>query len=244
MNSKMKSSFIIVLLLLLCGMSVGMLREYTFVSKLMNWYEAQSYCRQTFTDLATITTNKEQIRLQVSEGSVCMYGWIGLKRTDPLLDTWQWSDGQTPTFFNWASDNSTKYKATEDCVILTPLGWSTIKCSSKHYFFCHRNLRLVKENKTWEEALEYCRTYHTALAFLSLTSCTFLAKRENTSFQTVSVWTGLRFINRKWMWVTGESGMSLLHFCPAPRYRCGAHNFNTNVWENRDCNEKLHFLCY
>lgn len=182
MSSKMKSSFVIVLLLLLCGISVELLREYRVVSKPVTWYEAQSYCRQTFTDLATITTNEEEISLQ-SEGYFRIYGWIGLKRTKPLSDTWQWSDGQTPTFFNWEFNMYTKDEPTEDCVYSAPQGWYTLNCSKRLYFFCHKNLKLVEENERLveEEALEYCKTYHTSLAFPSLTSQLRLTEREDTS---------------------------------------------------------------
>nr|XP_054599461.1 uncharacterized protein LOC107373000 [Nothobranchius furzeri] len=37
--------------------------------------------------------------------------------------------------------------------------WLNDSCGKKHYFLCSdESLVLVKENKTWEEALEYCRS--------------------------------------------------------------------------------------
>ncbi|KAL7870894.1 hypothetical protein SRHO_G00083910 [Serrasalmus rhombeus] len=54
-----------------------------------------------------------------------------------------------------------------------------------------RILVLVKENKTWEEAYEYCRAQYTGLAFLSSETQLNLAKKETKETQTVSVWTGL-----------------------------------------------------
>lgn len=240
MKQKMESSLVVLLLLQLCGLSAGLAREYIYVTKSMKWSEAQSYCRQMFTDLATITTDEEQNTLLQS--GIAINSWIGLKRSKPLSDTWQWSDGQTPTYFNWNSDPTTHKN--DDCVIIMPNGWVIKSCSTAHDFFCYRNLTLVKENKTWEEALEYCRTYHTALASLNLTTQLLLAETEPA--QTASMWMGLRFLNGKWISVSGEevSSMFSADLCPAPPYRCGAYNLNTHDWENRRCKENLNFLCY
>ncbi|KAL6478740.1 hypothetical protein MHYP_G00121730 [Metynnis hypsauchen] len=61
-----------------------------------------------------------------------------------------------------------------------------------------------EENKTWEEAYEYCRAHYTGLAFLSSETQLNLAKKETKETQTVSVWTGLRFLVGEWLWVNGE----------------------------------------
>ncbi|XP_057193834.1 C-type lectin lectoxin-Lio2-like [Triplophysa rosa] len=51
------------------------------------WREAQLYCRQRYTDLATIrnTDDHDQIINLISEN---LYAWIGL-----FQDSWMWSDG-------------------------------------------------------------------------------------------------------------------------------------------------------
>ncbi|KAK2900235.1 hypothetical protein Q8A73_013364 [Channa argus] len=53
----------------------------------MNWTSAQSYCRQNFTDLATVTNNQQKLMIQnlVPSGEMA---WIGLFR-DP---NFYWSD--------------------------------------------------------------------------------------------------------------------------------------------------------
>ena len=105
---------------------------------------------------------------------------------------------------------------------------------------------MVKENKTWEEAYEHCRAQYTGLAFLSSVTQLNLAKKETNETQTVSVWTGLRFLAGEWLWVNGKPLGSLVSLpsCPAEPYRCGARNSKMDIWENRDCEEKLNFLCY
>lgn len=36
--------------------------------------------------------------------------------------------------------------------------WRTDDCTKENLFMCYERLILVKENKTWEEALEHCRS--------------------------------------------------------------------------------------
>ncbi|XP_060734574.1 snaclec rhodocytin subunit alpha-like [Tachysurus vachellii] len=102
------------------------------------------------------------------------------------------------------------------------------------------------EKKTWEEAQEFCRTNYTGLA--SVTSETSLRQLnlETVGTETESVWTGLRFMNGQWFWVSGEQLGSLVSMpsCPALSYRCGALNTTTNTLQNLNCNEKLNFVCY
>lgn len=71
-------------------------------------------------------------------------------------EAWNWSRGFS-NFRNWASDES---KEGGDCVSVssTSKTMSTRDCNARFPFVCLReNLILVKENKTWEEALEHCR---------------------------------------------------------------------------------------
>ncbi|TSR51432.1 hypothetical protein Baya_11759 [Bagarius yarrelli] len=72
-----------------------------------------------------------------------------------------------------------------------------------------------------------------------------LSEEDITYPQTVSVWMGLRFLDGRWFWLNRQSvSIASLPSCPVAKYRCGAQNIKTSVWENRDCNEKMNFLCY
>uniref|UniRef100_A0A8C8DPS0 C-type lectin domain-containing protein n=1 Tax=Oryzias sinensis TaxID=183150 RepID=A0A8C8DPS0_9TELE len=117
-------------------------------------------------------------------------------------------------------------------------------------FFC-LNLIVVQEEKTWEEALEHCRENHGDLTSLLSETENRLAQREiQNSTITQRVWVGLRFLGDTWKWVNGDP----LEFqawnqtgdpeqqSPVWR-RCGALT-KQGEWENRDCQEKLNFICF
>ncbi|KAK7166147.1 hypothetical protein R3I93_006047 [Phoxinus phoxinus] len=114
-------------------------------------------------------------------------------------------------------------------------------CTSTHPFFCSKNLILVQEKNTWEEALEYCRFRYVDLAYLD-----YNVMLNLSDAQTESVWTGLRFLAGKWFWVSKENVETNIGLpsCPHEPYRCGAYNSQNAGWENRDCEEKLNFLCF
>ncbi|XP_060729778.1 macrophage mannose receptor 1-like isoform X2 [Tachysurus vachellii] len=221
-------------------------REYVYIDKKMTWFSAQSYCRENYVDLATVTSDEENQRLVLKASSLSFAAWIGLNKTVPNGNVWQWSDGETPNNFMWVKNQPDNYNHEEDCVMIILDGWNDVKCVTYWPFFCYWRFVLVKEYMTWKEALDYCRTYYTGLASPISENQLSLARTATTGTQNVSIWTGLRFVNGRWVSVSSTplGNLVSLPSCPVPRYRCGARNTNTNLWENRDCDEKLNFLCY
>uniref|UniRef100_A0A3P9LTK7 C-type lectin domain-containing protein n=1 Tax=Oryzias latipes TaxID=8090 RepID=A0A3P9LTK7_ORYLA len=73
---------------------------FVYINKSMTWSEAQIYCREHYSDLASVrnmTDNEEITKLIPNRRNV----WIGLFR-----DSWKWSDGSSFSFkveFVWAS---------------------------------------------------------------------------------------------------------------------------------------------
>ena len=63
--------------------------QYHFVNESKSWTEAQRYCRENYTDLATIDNMEEMNRLiNTVNGSYSGLAWIGLYDD---LDSWRWS---------------------------------------------------------------------------------------------------------------------------------------------------------
>ena len=114
--------------------------NFTLITDSKNWSDAQSYCREHHTDLASVRNETENQRVQslVPSGA---YAWIGLFRDD-----WKWSNRSNSAYTYWADsvpDNHNK----EDCAkILMKLRgrWNDFACSDQSPFFCYSGKLLWK----------------------------------------------------------------------------------------------------
>ncbi|XP_047671161.1 macrophage mannose receptor 1-like [Tachysurus fulvidraco] len=241
----MKYLFFICHLFVLHGTSVSLTREYFFVSQQMTWTKAQDYCIQHFGNLATITSEEENNKALLVTGE--NLPWNGLIRTAPHVKNWTWADGDTSNFTKWSFGEPNDGNAGENCVVMDQNGWRDTSCNGEFPSVCSRSFIFVNEKKTWEMALQHCRTQYTSLASMeSDKSLQYYQTLLKTETQAATVWIGLRFLDGKWLWVNGMLlGSNVpLNQCPIKPYSCGVFNFNTLVWENRDCNEEHNFLCY
>ncbi|KAK7893198.1 hypothetical protein WMY93_022350 [Mugilogobius chulae] len=82
-------------------------------------------------------------------------------------------------------------------------------------------------------------------------------KEDMTSIQddlytvetTEHVWIGLRFLAGDWLWLDGHKSEYEAWSsggkpkCPGEKLACGALVSKGDVWEARNCEEKLHFIC-
>ncbi|KAA8579290.1 hypothetical protein FQN60_007080, partial [Etheostoma spectabile] len=122
----------------------------------MTWPAAQSYCRQRYTDLASVRNSRENQKVQElipTNGSV----FIGLFR-----DTWKWSDGSASSFRYWNLNDKepNNNDQREACVAadFSRLGqWEDWNCDFKRAFVCFGprpaskrviRLRLKKKNSS------------------------------------------------------------------------------------------------
>uniref|UniRef100_A0A8C4NST7 C-type lectin domain-containing protein n=1 Tax=Dicentrarchus labrax TaxID=13489 RepID=A0A8C4NST7_DICLA len=221
--------------------------DYTFIPQSKTWSEAQQYCQDHFDDLATI---KKDSDLDSAVNQQDFPVWTAL-RTDG--EVWKWSAGLLQ-YRKWASDEP---RDNGDCVSISSVSktMATQKCSDRFPFICLRdNLILVKENKTWEEALEHCRSLKTSFYPHYSYELVSVQPGEDHNYMmnkvmeanTEKVWTGLRFLAGHWLWVN-RADMSYpdLSLCPLEEQHCGAlSKNNTGSVETTDCTEKLNFLCY
>ncbi|KAK3548939.1 hypothetical protein QTP70_021681 [Hemibagrus guttatus] len=239
----MKSLFFIFLMVVGCGVAVGLTREYIFLPYHFSWYSAQSHCRQHYRDLATVTSNDENKRL-LQSGLSNFDSWIGLYMS--YSGTWTWADGDPLLYRKW-NEGSPYFIYNNTCAYTYYNGfWLNGYYDNGKTFYCYRFLILVKENKTWEEAQEFCRTNYTGLASVTSEWSLRQLNLETVGTETESMWTGLRFMNGQWVWVSGEQLGSLVSMssCQDPSSCCGALNTTTNTLKNQNCNEKMNFICY
>ncbi|KAJ8400272.1 hypothetical protein AAFF_G00399660 [Aldrovandia affinis] len=224
----------------------GVGKNYTLVLESKIWSEAQKYCRDKHSDLATVTNQEENTALRKQAPDTVPEFWIGL-----FNDPWTWIDGSSLTFQKWESTEPDNGQSLEECVVTRNDMWYDEQCSNAHPFFCYDDMRemvLVREKKTWEEALDSCRTDHTDLTSLLSVKEMRLGRKKIRGTETAHVWTGLRFLTGTWMWVNRDYlsyegwGVEGRPRCPVV-HRCGALCLETGLWEARPCEEKLNFLC-
>ncbi|XP_047428345.1 macrophage mannose receptor 1-like [Mugil cephalus] len=242
---------ILVLLLLvvvpLCEQALMNITTYT--NKRRTWNEAQNFCRTRHTDLVTIRNEEENQQLNGRRG------WIGLYREDDS-SPWKWSRGDEKA--NYTFFDPSELDSKQNCAFKYPNydTWWNGPCTVDHSFICYdETLVLVKENKTWEEALDHCRSlrgvdtstnrdHRYDLVTLSSEFDHSFARSEAREATTDEVWTGLRFLAGEWLWVSGEQvKYDNIQRCEADRF-CGVlERKNTSFFGTRSCNERRNFFC-
>ncbi|CAG5897367.1 unnamed protein product [Menidia menidia] len=217
----------------------------------MTWKEAQKFCRDKHIDLATVTSDKVFLGLS---------GWIGLYKENEN-GTWKWSEGnKISNYTNWSATEP-NFLDKEDCVYMDKESrMFNDPCSKRHELICSdEKLDLVKENKTWEEALEHCRSLKERdqenstspfrkniydLATLITADDHDYAREKAQQATTDEMWTGLRFLGDEWFWVGGEQ-LQYQNIPSCPTFRCGVLEKNSNKsFGIKDCSERKNFFCY
>ncbi|MEQ2245558.1 hypothetical protein ILYODFUR_029152 [Ilyodon furcidens] len=130
-----------------------------------------------------------------------------------------------------------------------PNYWAPDGCDTLHSYMCYdETLVLVKENKTWEEALEHCRTLTEVNSYDLVTLITpddhNYARERAQHATTDEVWTGLRYLADEWFWMLGEE-VQYQDIPSCPAVRCGVLEKNSNsLFGIRDCSQRKNFFCY
>ncbi|XP_053087055.1 putative C-type lectin domain family 20 member A [Pangasianodon hypophthalmus] len=103
--------------------------KYIYYSSLQTWPDAQSYCRQHHTDLASVRNETENSIIYAM-----VYGetWFGLFR-----DSWKWSDKTNFTTITQIPGQLDNAMGNENCVSLTNGQAADEPCSYIKPFFCY-----------------------------------------------------------------------------------------------------------
>ncbi|CAB1344919.1 unnamed protein product [Coregonus sp. 'balchen'] len=167
--------------------------KHIYVSVDITWAQAQKFCREHYTDLSSISSEWEEEQLR-SVASRWLYRWmIGLYREPYNQTGWRWSGGGYATYFGTWALKQPNNGLLENYGFLYCDGWHNYE-NVPSPFFCSK-LIMVRERKTWEEALEYCREQHIDLTSLG-------EQRGQTT--TAHVWMGLRYLANRWLWGNGD----------------------------------------
>ncbi|KAK7893683.1 hypothetical protein WMY93_022835 [Mugilogobius chulae] len=232
--------------------------KYVYVHQSMDWHHAQFFCMSHYLDLAPISSERDMTLIQQLVDNYSQV-WFGLRRNvtepDPEL-MWVWSSGGTVRRFFWEMGQPDM----ESFGLLINFKWHDAPMTAIADGFVCYDAKVVKQKKTWEEALEYCRSNHTDLVSLSSEGEMLLIPRAFVKAQIdeAHVWFGLRFMAGDWRWMDGQLvefeawGENGKPWCPAVTSGCGALGWPGESfrgrdilgWSARDCDEKLYFVCY
>nr|XP_029501356.1 secretory phospholipase A2 receptor-like isoform X1 [Oncorhynchus nerka] len=248
------------LLLVFSGLSIlpsSLPHQFHFVNLTKNWTEAQSFCRQNFTDLATIDEDMADMKKLNNTVSAGWKGsvWIGLYN-----NIWEWSLGHKELegegFWDYHQPNDDDKTF---CVyMMLNSSWQNYDCSKTFYFVCYNNANnkyfLITESKSWSDAQSYCRQHHMDLASVRNTTERDAIKSILPNVTDIyRVWIGLKKSPGVWRWSdqSGFSSKSLETFKANKangsyqnREVCGVVTFPSGNWKYQGCTTNSNFICY
>ncbi|XP_038128507.1 macrophage mannose receptor 1-like [Cyprinodon tularosa] len=218
-------------------------RQFRYVGLLRNWSEAQTYCRESFFDLATIQNSDNNTEARQAAGTSKV--WIGL-----FNGTWRWSKDENQLSPTSSSYNNLGYSQhlNGQCVNLASTGaWSTSDCEDLHNFICYdasTNLDIVvMQKKSWSDAQSHCRSTYTDLTTIRDSAHNHaLAWSLLTRFTSYG-WIGLH--RSDWVW-SDNSSISYLPLgaqTSTEEANCVMMDSSLGSWIRRPCSERYGFLC-
>uniref|UniRef100_H2LGE0 C-type lectin domain-containing protein n=1 Tax=Oryzias latipes TaxID=8090 RepID=H2LGE0_ORYLA len=236
------------------SVSFAQTRQFYFVNTPLNWRDAQSVCRQNYTDLATIENTADVDAVIVALSSYTGKAWIGLR--DDMVNSWRWSLSDSSfygvgeaTFRYWTSGEPNNYNGKQLCVRLygNNADWDDDECTNPRPFVCYRGMVagtpsyiLINTPLNWTEAQKHCRQNYVDLASI----------RNNTENNiikalvgAVTVWIGLY---RQKVWSDGSQ--SVFQYNIVSQQGSSGDQCVTvekpGQWSNNYCSSQFPFICY
>uniref|UniRef100_A0A1A8FFG9 C-type lectin domain-containing protein n=1 Tax=Nothobranchius korthausae TaxID=1143690 RepID=A0A1A8FFG9_9TELE len=242
----------------LCAASSIRYRQYHFIYDPKNWTKAQTYCRQTYTDLVTVDSYSMVTTLNsladVTQMDSTKQAWIGLYFD--VID-WKWSlsdedfyRNDEATYRNWYPGQPDSIWYSEYCgnTYVDQGRWWDSPCDTLFSSICSNvsggNVTFIlnKNPLNWTDAQSYCRQHYTDLA-----SVRNLSENEQIwRLITGSTWIGL--YKNTWKWSNGLFFMYNYWQGLEPdggNEKCTAANFaNSGRWVDWPCGLEKPFVCY
>ena len=108
---------------------------FVLTNTTMTWTEAQSHCREHYTDLASVRNEEENQKVKDLKPAGQKV-WIGLFRVP-----WKWSDGSNSSFRYWSTSEPNNREKKEYCVAADFGGfgrWEDKNCDVRRAFVCYK----------------------------------------------------------------------------------------------------------
>ncbi|KAI2665710.1 Aggrecan core protein [Labeo rohita] len=259
--------FFILLLTALCSVSECVQRQYHFINERKNWTEAQRYCRENYTDLATVDNMNDmnELNKSVNDRSV-QYVWIGLQKTG--RDKWQWSSGEPALYLNWG------YKQPDgnaNCAMMLNGQWGDLPCNDSRHFICNNKthgsgqIRVTPHSDTGtlvnliiiivvKTSLSSFRQNHVDLVSVHSEEIQRGVMNVVKRASTAAVWLGLHnyCIMNMWLWVSGEivcyhnwapGNGTTRENCKLEKRKGAVQSGGNQRWISLPESHKLNFIC-
>ncbi|KAK7879761.1 hypothetical protein WMY93_030688 [Mugilogobius chulae] len=238
----------------ICYEGLDSLSAYHFININKTWSEAQAYCRDHYTDLATVRNQTEAERVCENVYKCPVSGaWIGLHRPGTTR-VWHWSQPaleyqeNEQVWYEVITYKQPNYPADgymESCGLVSNTRWFDENCDSTFFFVCYNSSTntsvVVSENKKWLEALYFCREQHTDL---------IAGPQIQLLPPDAHYWMGL--FRDSWTWSDGNSSsfrnwdvsINVLSNNWNPNTQQCARLSEQKRWKSEDCTQKRPFICY
>uniref|UniRef100_A0A3P8NE22 C-type lectin domain-containing protein n=1 Tax=Astatotilapia calliptera TaxID=8154 RepID=A0A3P8NE22_ASTCA len=243
---KRTSAAYLTFLSVFCFFTLGS-SDFHHITLTENYTQAKSYCRDMYTDLATIYNLEDMNNLISLASNITENTWIGLEIGAVWM--WHWSlPGQLTDFFKWKSGEVITNNQ-EECAALDQFGgWFVSACGVLRKFVCQGthtgDFIFVNESKSWWDAQSHCRGLPSDLVSIH-------SEAENMAVLSVSasqtVWIGL--FKDPWKWSDGSNSSFRFWRASQPSYLpnqdCVAAVFQDNgKWNKQSCSNQLNFVCH
>ncbi|XP_051757217.1 C-type mannose receptor 2-like [Ctenopharyngodon idella] len=241
--------YFILLLIALCSVSECVQRQYHFINVMKNWTEAQRYCRENYTDLATVDNMNDMIELNksVNDG----HAWIGLQRTG--VDKWQWSSGDPALYLNWGPGQP---DGRDECGFMRNGQWHDWPCSKSLTFICsssnntNTGLVFVNQMKNWRDAQSYCRQNRTDLVSVRNQNENQQVEKFISDHQLSGSWIWIGLFRDSWQWSDQSNSSFRYWYAGEPNNAGGYENcvaiypYTQGQWIDVSCNNQYPFVCH
>ncbi|XP_073725572.1 C-type mannose receptor 2-like [Misgurnus anguillicaudatus] len=237
-----------VLLIALCSLSECIQRRYHYINMMKTWTEAQRYCREKYTDLATVNNINDMNQLKKSVNNSLTYEvWIGLNKLS--VYKWKWSLGDPVKYTNWSNGDS---NGRDHCVYIKGRSWHHQDCNMNMRFICYNEISkgfiIDGSSVSWRKAQIFCRQHHTDLTSVR-------NQIENQQIQKImedkdisEVWIGL--FSDSWEWSDKSESGFRYWMSGQPDNRGGSEDCTSvvvnmqEIWNDIKCSFSQSFVCH